>query len=329
MSKYVRIKEITTTNQARSLLSNRVVKITTEEEELLFAGGYISVIVNEQSPFSLGVTKVDLFMEDIDWDITNSDRIFIKFYDREKFIDEFFEEIGETPINIHLFGMVAEGYSGEIYSIKKSDMLKDSFILNDYEISKNWVITHYVDFLFDEFDKSMDNLKNNFNNKKVKIYVASSFFSDPVFMWTEWLAKELREEFGDKVELYVPQENDEINDKENGGSDIDIYEADIQDHLLTSDILIANVDGVEIDAGVAGEILSASTHNELEDKTIKIIGLTTDMRYGAEGDDHFYINKMVVGAVKKWGTFITGKPHNREGYLKQIKNEVKQILLDY
>ena len=329
MSKYVRIREVVTDDRARGLLSNRIIKITTEEEELLFAGGYISIIVNEQSPFSLGATKVDLFMEDIDWDITSSDRIFIKFYDREEFIDNFFEEMGESPIDIFLFGMVAEGHSGEIYSIKKSDVFNDSFIINDYEVSKNWVTTHYMDFLFDELDKSIDNLKNKKDDKKVKIYIASSFFSDPVFMWTEWLAKELREEFGDRVELYVPQENDEINDKENGGSDIDIYEADIQDQLLTSDMLIANMDGVEIDSGVAGEILSASTHNELEDKTIKIIGLTTDMRYGADGDDHFYINKMVVGAVKKWGTFITGKPHNREEYLKQIKDEVRQILLDY
>lgn len=329
MSKYVRIKEDITGDMVADCLSNRIIKITKEEEEILLGGGYISIVVGKQSPLFLGNPKVGLFMEDIDWDIISPDRIFVKFHDREKFTSEFFKKIDNSPINTYSFLKIIEGYTGEVYSIRKNDVFKDFFIINGYEMSKSWATMNYVDFLFDGFDKSMNNLKYISSNKKVKIYVASSFFSDPVFMWTEWLAKELREKFGDKVELYVPQENDEINDKENGGSDIDIYEADIQDQLLTSDILIANMDGVEIDSGVAGEILSASTHNELEDKSIKIIGLTTDMRYGADGDDHFYINKMVVGAVKKWGTFITGKPNNREEYLEQIKDEVKQILLDY
>ena len=89
----------------------------------------------------------------------------------------------------------------------------------------------------------------------MKAYLATNFFDLFGFEGTAKIAGKIREAFP-QLELYVPQENGEINDKKSNDdiiTDIAIYKADARE-LLSSQILIAYLDGVEIDAGVAGEI---------------------------------------------------------------------------
>jgi hypothetical protein len=144
------------------------------------------------------------------------------------------------------------------------------------------------------------------HTKKVKIYLASHFFSTWGMEGTKELAKVLRNIPG--VEVYVPQENRSINDKCADDSELlatTIYEAD-ETELLSSDILVACLDGVEVDSGVACEIgfMSAlcRTKNPSPNGCQRMImGLYTDIRRNGTGNNHHYLNQFVRGAVEEYG----------------------------
>lgn len=146
----------------------------------------------------------------------------------------------------------------------------------------------------------------------MKAYLASNFFDLFGFKGTEKLAKLIRSEFP-SLDLYVPQENGEINDKKNNDAiitDKAIYKADAE-KLLSSQILIACIDGVEIDSGVAGEIgMFVGSLETLKQLNIKhtpkiVIGLYTDMRQYGTGDNHMYRNLFVKGAINEWGVVVS------------------------
>ena len=113
-------------------------------------------------------------------------------------------------------------------------------------------------------------------------YLASHFFNDAMFKWTEDLAKFIEE--NTDLKLYVPQRNADINDKKNNDdiiTDIKIAQADTAE-LKKANILIACLDGLTIDDGVAGEIMAHGVMGEFEKEnniyfTIMIIGIITDM----------------------------------------------------
>ena len=50
-------------------------------------------------------------------------------------------------------------------------------------------------------------------NKKINVYLAGSMFCEADRMYNALLAQKIRERVGDKIDLYVPQENLSINDK--------------------------------------------------------------------------------------------------------------------
>lgn len=143
-----------------------------------------------------------------------------------------------------------------------------------------------------------------------KIYFASPLFDQAVRGWNQQIVNSLREQL--EVDIYLPQENDAINDKSDSTKEVtslDIFDADT-DILKMSDILIANLDGgLEIDSGVACEIgyfASLCANNPHK----KIIGIITDVRWnatnGAADEQHgVYKNLYVIGAVKKYGNLIT------------------------
>lgn len=168
--------------------------------------------------------------------------------------------------------------------------------------------------------------------KKFKAYIATHFFNAGGFMYTEKLAKDLRAEFP-YIDFYVPQENGEINDKKNNDSTITATQIAIQDteKLLASQLLIADLDGVEVDAGVASEIgvfagmLEASRillKQPMEDKK-KIIGIYTDMRKDGTGDNHMYKNLYTKGLVELWGAVVGDISY--ETTLTQIILEIRQF----
>lgn len=149
----------------------------------------------------------------------------------------------------------------------------------------------------------------------MKGYLASHFFDIFGFEGTARLAERIRKECP-WLELYVPQENGEINDKKNNDGDITalkIYEGDTK-HLLASQVLIAYLDGVEIDAGVAGEVGIMSGHLETLEALGRelgfryspkmIIGIYSDMRRAGTGDNHMYKNMYILGAIEKYGVVV-------------------------
>lgn len=104
----------------------------------------------------------------------------------------------------------------------------------------------------------------------MKAYLANGLFSIGDRLVNEMLAKEIRKELPE-IDLYVPQENDAINDKQAFANSIAIAEADME-KLQNSDVLIAVLDGIEVDSGVAAEIGAFSTYNR------PIIALFSDVR---------------------------------------------------
>jgi hypothetical protein len=135
----------------------------------------------------------------------------------------------------------------------------------------------------------------------MKAYLASHFFNEAGFAHTEALAAKIRENFPN-LDLYVPQQNMEINDKSKVGiTAIDIAKGD-NAHLDESDILIAVLDGVEIDSGVSCEIGYFSAL--CMDSDSIILGLYTDMRRDGDGDNHYYINLYTKGMVELYGKVV-------------------------
>lgn len=161
-------------------------------------------------------------------------------------------------------------------------------------------------------------------------YLASHFFNDAMFKWTEDLAKFIEE--NTELELYVPQRNADINDKKNNDdiiTDIKIAQADTGE-LKKANILIACLDGLTIDDGVAGEIMAHGVMGEFEKENIidfprMIIGIITDMRYLGTGENKLYRNLMIVGKVKEHGHLVIGYPGDKS-YLEETTRLINDFI---
>lgn len=143
-----------------------------------------------------------------------------------------------------------------------------------------------------------------------KIYFASPLFTHMEFRYNAEVVAQIRAAYP-SVEIYLPQEQMEINDKNSYANSMMIAKADT-DALLKSDLVIAVLDGQTIDAGVASEVGVAYQAN------IPMIGLYTDSRQqGAQnlekihalrevGESQFsYVNLYTVGLIKLQGTVVT------------------------
>ncbi len=163
----------------------------------------------------------------------------------------------------------------------------------------------------------------------MKGYLASHFFNDAMFRWTEDLAQYI--EKNTDLELYVPQRNADINDKKTNDktiTDIKVSQADTA-KLKEANILIANLDGLTIDDGVSAEIMAHGIMREFEiDHDINfprmIIGIITDMRYQGTGENKLYRNIMVVGKVKEHGHLVTGYAGD-----DSFKKDVAQLINNF
>lgn len=159
----------------------------------------------------------------------------------------------------------------------------------------------------------------------MKIYLANSLFSQADIKYNNFLAKEIRKLSG--VELYVPQENSNINDKTKFANSQAILDGDIE-KLEESDIIIAVLDGLAIDPGVAAEIGYAYAKHK------KIYGLYTDTRTkGLEkdkinalaflGENQFsYVNLFVVGMIKENGKLLDNVDDIVDEIQKELYNPI-------
>ena len=141
---------------------------------------------------------------------------------------------------------------------------------------------------------------------KIKGYLGNGLFSLQEQLFNKYLAEKLRKELPE-LELYVPQENAEINDKSNFADSIAIATADYE-RLQDADFLIACLDGVLVDPGLATEI------GDMLSMGKPVFGLYTDVRQQKEFDSAFrektmalidvaesqwhYVNLYTVGRIK-------------------------------
>lgn len=159
----------------------------------------------------------------------------------------------------------------------------------------------------------------------MKAYLANGLFSIGDRLLNELLAKELRSAIP-ALDLYVPQENDAINDKESFANSLAIADAD-KEKLRESDVLIAVLDGIEIDSGVAAEIGIFSTYNR------PIVALFSDVRQLGRDNEQkinaliedgtenqfIYRNLFVIGIIKQNGVIVSS--------IEEVIENVKKYIL--
>lgn len=157
-----------------------------------------------------------------------------------------------------------------------------------------------------------------------KIYFANGLFTEADWDFNLKVVKEIRKVLKEKVYVYLPQENGDINDKTKFAGSSDIANSD-NEHLDDCDILIAVLDGEVIDPGVACEIGYAAAKGK------KIFGLSTDSRVYYEQESpgkihsvkglcesqYHYKNLYVVGNINNNG-FIFSNYEALIGYLLEI-----------
>ena len=146
----------------------------------------------------------------------------------------------------------------------------------------------------------------------MKIYFANALFSQAELNYNVQLAAKIRQ-LDQTIDLYLPQENDSINNKQAYADSKMIAQADTE-KLLASDLMVAVLDGLSIDNGVASEIGVAYA------KEIPIIGLYTDTRQqgssnqqklqalGQIAENQFhYVNLYTTGLIKLNGTIVNSE----------------------
>lgn len=158
-----------------------------------------------------------------------------------------------------------------------------------------------------------------------KVYYASPLFSEMERRYNTHIVSELREHYP-SLDIYVPQEQLEINDKQAYADSKMIAHFDTE-ALLASELVIAVLDGSTIDVGVASEIGVAYA------KGIPIIGVYTDTRQqGGDnsqkiaalmeiGENQFhYANLYTVGLVKMNGIIVGSE----EELLVEVGNYIQK-----
>lgn len=141
------------------------------------------------------------------------------------------------------------------------------------------------------------------------VYFASPLFNEMELQFNAQLAQRIRDRYPE-INLFLPQEQSEINDKSNYADSKLIAQVDT-DAVLKSQLLIAVLDGLVVDPGVASEIGVAYQAG------IPIIGLYSDTRQaGADNPEKIkalhtiaesqfsYINLYTVGLVKLRGEIV-------------------------
>lgn len=151
-----------------------------------------------------------------------------------------------------------------------------------------------------------------------KIYLANGLFSLADRNLNDLIAKEIRSTFND-IDLFVPQEQS-INDKNGYADSLTIYELDYH-NLNKSHIMVAVIDGVEIDSGVACEIGVASALG------IPIVALYSDVRQLGT-DNNKKIDALIENSVENQfmyrNLFVVGAIRNSGGAIVKDLDELKE-----
>lgn len=144
----------------------------------------------------------------------------------------------------------------------------------------------------------------------MNIYFAGPMFAQADLLYNDYLVEKIRA-ISENINVYLPQENGSINDKTAYADSKMIALADTE-KVLESDLLVAILDGLVIDPGVASEIGVAYARG------IPMIGLYTDTRQqGADNlqkidalnivaeNQFHYLNLYTVGLLKLNGSVVS------------------------
>ncbi|MHC5267688.1 nucleoside 2-deoxyribosyltransferase [Enterococcus sp. LJL98] len=157
----------------------------------------------------------------------------------------------------------------------------------------------------------------------MNIYFAAPMFAQSERFYNEVLVQSIRQEFP-TLNIYLPQENLAINDKTAYANSEMIALADTE-KVLASHLMIAVLDGLSIDPGVASEIGVAYA------KGIPILGLYTDSRQ--QGGEHpkkiaalteiaenqfHYLNLYTTGLIKLNGKILS----SQADLLKELQKRI-------
>lgn len=143
-----------------------------------------------------------------------------------------------------------------------------------------------------------------------RIYFAAPMFAESELRYNAHAVSQIRKNFPE-VHVYLPQEQDNINDK-TAFADAALIAKTDTDNLLACDTIIAILDGLVVDPGVASEIGVAYQAG------LNILGLFTDSRtQGATNqakldalqdlaESQFaYVNLYTAGLIKEKGKIVS------------------------
>lgn len=146
----------------------------------------------------------------------------------------------------------------------------------------------------------------------LNVYFGAPLFSEMELMYNDFVVGKIRSMFGDLVNVYLPQENEAINDKSGYADSIMIANGD-NEYLEKSDVLIAVIDGQVMDVGLASEIGLFYSMNK------PIIAIYSDSRQGTYGNQQkikaldnvaesqfSYANLYTIGLIKQRGQIVRG-----------------------
>ena len=125
--------------------------------------------------------------------------------------------------------------------------------------------------------------------KKINVYLAGSMFCEADRMYNTYLAERIRERVGDKIDLYVPQENQSINDKTKCADSNDIFWGDYN-RLQNCDIFIARIDGDIPPSGTSAEIGIMSQRRQDWETQLEYLLAVDNDKHGAEYIKNLYIS---------------------------------------
>ena len=155
-------------------------------------------------------------------------------------------------------------------------------------------------------------------NKKIQVYLAGSMFCEADRMYNAYLAEKIREAVGDYIDLYVPQENQSINDKTKCANSHDIFWGDYN-RLQNCDIFIARIDGDIPPSGTSAEIGIMSQRRQNWEKQFQLFRSMNEGDYTEEQDRKFFVRRygeapMIIG-------LCTDSRNPKRTYL-EAKNEL-------
>ena len=125
--------------------------------------------------------------------------------------------------------------------------------------------------------------------KKINVYLAGSMFCEADRMYNAYLAERIRERVGDKIDLYVPQENQSINDKTKCADSNDIFWGDYN-RLQNCDIFIARIDGDIPPSGTSAEIGIMSQRRQDWETQLEYLLAVDNDKHSAEYIKNLYIS---------------------------------------